>query len=375
MSSNSRFKVCFFLLGILIVCPTQATAEGTPLWEEYLIQSEECLYNVRYVQAMTRVDKAISLLQEEDNRSALAEAYFLKAALQLFSNGSEVAVKESIVNAIRFAPSGGIPDKDYLMGDPRIRDFYGAAMNELKGQVERFVKIASGLYEGRQYCECKEMLQSIEDYSQDNIVAMQLLTSSRNMCREVKGGVESGPTWDSADSSVGGLKVGVLPIHVVGQLNSSLSGSETSNWVKAVSESFKGYNVQFVQDVDMAVLKREYNIKGYNEFLVRKYQINAGWNFWANFLSNGHEQVRVGVLPPNSSAAMGYIMEQGNYSYIVVSSLEAQGKSGESLIFRVNLYGAADLTKPQKKTFKKFRSQSLKTFKYYGELAMDIIPN
>lgn len=379
----SRLLVSFLAV-VLALCmaggAVASNGQENEVWKMYYVEAESLLLNARFSEALGKVDSAIDRLKKGGASENLAEAYYLKSLLILYAKHDTLLLKETLGKAITAAPAMPIPDKDYF-SDPRLDEWRTKVFNEMSEEAERVVAFAEKLFSADEYCECLDVLESVNWYTEVSVNAKNLLSIAQKKCAAPapQGAVAQAGVTGAADAAGASgqegrnlsqsRKIGVLPICFDGGLQNVYGSSESNAWVEALKKQFKGYDVELINDVDYGLLKTRFGIEESRDLVEEQ-----AWVIDQMVLD------KLKGIKRQIPEARRFIMEQGGYRYLVVAAMAPKGRSSSlsksPVIIKAQIYSHEKTKSPLENDSRHISADQLKYFPWHFEkLAKDLDPN
>jgi hypothetical protein len=373
----SRLSVSFLAL-IIVLClaggAAASTGKDNEVWKIYYGEAENLLLNARFDEALEKADSAIDKLKSGGDGTDLAQAYYLKSLLILYTRHDTLLLKETLSAAVRAAPAIPIPDKDYF-SDPRLDEWRTKVFNEMSEEAKHVVAFAEKLFAADEYCECLEVLESVSWYTEVSVNAKNLQTLARKKCvapASVQTASEAGLPEETGQAAVDlskSRKIGVLPICFESGLQDVYGSSESNAWVAALREEFGGYEVEMVNNVDYGQLKARFGVEESRALFE-----DQAWVIDKMVVD------RLKGIKRKIPEARRFIMEQGGYRYLVVAVMTPRGQatslSKSPVIIRAQIYSPDKTKSPLEEDSRHITADQLKYFPWhFGKLAADLDPN
>ncbi len=351
-------KTVYIILLVLACClPRSATAQNfqEESWAEDIVRADDLLREADYAKALEHVELAIEGLEHGSDSQALAEAYWMKAALVTFAMGETEQVVSLMSQAIMANPCGERNVPDY-MNDPRIMSLKSAAEHEAKWFFDATMARAIAFLSSNQPQEAKASLQPILCYSENPVIAQinewiesglgdgltpdpvkrndssldqqvktdpqsAVVVTEKNLPENASGSQELNEVWLGKKK-----RIGLLSFHMNG-----------IDWSSRQFLPYGMYDVEIVDGVDNERFMRNYDIVDWSDFVVRKGQVTA-----KTVLDLFKGKFAVGELKQKHTDAMRYIMASGDFDYIVAVKLDNASGFKSGAVVSASLYNRGD---------------------------------
>ncbi|TDT91910.1 hypothetical protein [Pseudodesulfovibrio indicus] len=380
---NRLLVLC--LAGALALCMATsglaAVDQDNGAWKVDYAEAENLLLGARFDAALDKTDAAIAKLKAGGPGPDLAQVYYLKSLLLIYSGHDRILLEKTLGEAIKAAPAMPIPDKEYF-ADPRLDEWRTKVFKEMSEEAERVVGRGEQLFGSGEYCGCVEVLGDVSWYTKVSVNAKSLIAIAEKKCAPPEpvaapaapaapavavapaAQTPAVPKQDLTQSR----KIGVLPICFEGGLQNVYGATESREWRDAMQKHFANYEIELVNNVDYKLMKERFGVEDCQDLLEGKV-----WVIDQEVVDS------IKGVERDIPGGRKYIMEQGGYKYLVVSSMIPKGQvstlSASAVIFKAQLFSSVKASSPLEDDSRHVPENQLKFFSWYFEkLAGDIDP-